>query len=97
MTLLQKQIKYYTIVKYYIKQKNELFCVVDVFGCFGNVIDFSRMSSVISIYFYFISIFILLSCRKVTEALIHRVSNHPDLLPEMPRYCCTHLRNMTEI
>ena len=22
------------------------------------------------------------------EALIHRVSNFPDLLPEMPRYCC---------
>ena len=40
------------------------------------------------LFFYFISIFILLSCRKATEALIHRVSNYPDLLPEMPRYCC---------
>ena len=23
-----------------------------------------------------------------TEALIHRASNYPDLLAEMPRYCC---------
>ena len=34
-----------------------------------------------------ISIFILLIHRKATEALIHRVSNYPDLLPEIPRYC----------
>ena len=39
-------------------------------------------------YFYFISIFILLTRRKATEALIHRVGNHPDLLTEIPRYCC---------
>ena len=30
--------------------------------------------------FYFISIFILLTRMKATEALIHRVSNYPDLL-----------------
>ena len=30
----------------------------------------------------FISIFILLTRRKATEALIHRVGNYPDLLPE---------------
>ena len=30
-------------------------------------------------YFYFISTFILLTCRKVTEALIYKVSNYPDL------------------
>ena len=40
------------------------------------------------LFFIFISIFILLTRRKATEALIHRVSNYPDLLPEMPRYCC---------
>ena len=39
-------------------------------------------------FFYFISVFILLTCRKATEALIHRVGNYPDLLPEIPRYCC---------
>ena len=39
-------------------------------------------------YYFFISIFILLTRRKATEALIHRVSNYPDLLPEIPRYCC---------
>ena len=38
--------------------------------------------------FYFISIFILLTRRKAMEALIHRVGNYPDLLPEIPRYCC---------
>ena len=39
-------------------------------------------------FFLFISIFILLTRRKATEALIHRVSNYPDLLPEIPKYCC---------
>ena len=39
-------------------------------------------------FFYFISIFILLTRRNAMEALIHRVSNYPDLLPEMPKYCC---------
>ena len=38
---------------------------------------------------FFFSIFILLTRRKPTEALIHRVSNYPDLLPEMPRYRCS--------
>ena len=33
-------------------------------------------------YFYFIFIFILLTCMKATKALIHRVSNYPDLLLE---------------
>ena len=39
-------------------------------------------------FLYFISIFILLTRRKATEALIHRVGNYPDLLPEIPRYFC---------
>ena len=39
-------------------------------------------------FIYFISIFILLTRRKAMEALIHRASNYPDLLPNMPRYCC---------
>ena len=34
---------------------------------------------------YFISIFIFLTRRKTTEALIDTVSNYLDLLPEMPR------------
>ena len=32
--------------------------------------------------------FILLTPRKVTELPIYKASNYPDLLPEMPRYCC---------
>ena len=39
-------------------------------------------------FIYFISIFILLTRRKATEALIHSVGNYLDLLPEIPRYCC---------
>ena len=38
--------------------------------------------------FFFIAIFILLTHRKATEALIHMASNYPDLLPQMPRYYC---------
>ena len=50
---------------------------------------FARNDTFIYLFiFYFISIFILLTCRKAMEALIHRVNNYPDLLPEMPRYCC---------
>ena len=45
-------------------------------------------NSQLIVQFYFISIFILLTRRKAMEPLIHRVSNYPDLLPEMPRYCC---------
>ena len=37
------------------------------------------------LFIYLISIFILLTRRKATEALIHRVGNYPDLLPEVPR------------
>ena len=40
------------------------------------------------IYFYFMSLFILLTHRKATKSLIHRVSSYPNLLLEMPRYCC---------
>ena len=38
------------------------------------------------ILIFFISIFILLTRRKATEA--HRVRKYPDLLPEISRYCC---------
>ena len=40
------------------------------------------------ILFYFTSILILLTRRKATEALIHKLGNYPDLLPEIPGYCC---------
>ena len=52
-------------------------------------IEINELKAFILFYFiYFISIFILLTHGKATEALIHRVGNHPDLLPEIPRYCC---------
>ena len=37
---------------------------------------------------FIISIFILLSRRKATEALIHSASSYPSLLLEMSLYCC---------
>ena len=42
---------------------------------------------------------ILLTRRKSTKALIRRASNHANLLPEMPRYCCPIeiIKHMTEI
>ena len=40
-------------------------------------------------FLYFISIFIVLTLRKVTiDNAIDKASNYPDLLLEMPRYCC---------
>ena len=43
---------------------------------------------------YFIFIFLLLTPRKATRALIHRVSNYPDLLPEMPTLLSAHAPRM---
>ena len=45
-------------------------------------------NTLIFIFIYFISIFILLSRRKATEALTRMVGNYPNLLSEIPRYCC---------
>ena len=43
-------------------------------------------------YFYYFFLFYLYiyppDSQESDVALIHRVSNYPDLLPEMPRYCC---------
>ena len=54
----------------------------------SNEIDDFFLECTMIYFFYFISIFILLTRRKATEALIHRISNYPDLLLEIPRYCC---------
>ena len=57
------------------------------FCCFCCKLFQSR-KIILNFYFiYFISIYILLTHMKATEALIHRISNYPDLLSEMPRYC----------
>ena len=40
------------------------------------------------IYLFLFNLSILLTHSKATEALIQRASNYPDLLPEMPRFCC---------
>ena len=38
-------------------------------------------------YFFYLYIYLPDSLENVGAA-IHRVCNYPDLLPEMPRYCC---------
>ena len=52
-----------------------------------NILD--NYSFYFFIFIYFISICILLTRRKATEALLHRVGNYPNLLLEVPRYCCS--------
>ena len=40
------------------------------------------------LFFYFYLYIYPPDSQKATKVLIHRVSNYPDLLSEMPRYCC---------
>ena len=40
-------------------------------------------------YFFFFNLYIYPPDSQESDGgAIHRVSNYPDLLPEMPRYCC---------
>ena len=39
-------------------------------------------------YFYFYLYIYPPDSQESDGGAIHRVSNYPDLLPEMPRYCC---------
>ena len=50
--------------------------------------NYNLIKNLIFLICFYISIFILLTRRKATETLIHRVGNYPNLLPEIPRYCC---------
>ena len=71
------------IMRFFLNNFFSLFLFVAMF------ITFKILKIILFLFiFIFISIFILLICRKETEALTHRVSNYPDLLSEMPRYCC---------
>ena len=65
------------------------FCRTDsrVFLFSTSIFTVYSVSYFHQLFFYFIFIFILQICRKAKEALIHRASNYPDLLPKMPRYC----------
>ena len=38
------------------------------------------------LFIHFVCLFIFLTRRKATEALIHRARNYPDLLSQMPRH-----------
>ena len=40
------------------------------------------------IFFYFYFYIYPPDSQESDGGAIHRVSNYPDLLPEMPRYCC---------
>ena len=85
------------ISKLYVEgRKNNLFScnqlfVYDSFISSCQTISYKDHSFCFSIdfwlsFFIFIFTFILLTSRKATETLIHRVDNYPNLLPEMPRY-----------
>ena len=77
----------YAVPMYYLRPIMPLiFSAEKVFGVLC-LISKDILAYIIS-FIYFISIFILLTRRKATEELIHRVGNYPDLLPEIPRYCC---------
>ena len=51
---------------------------------------FTLVSKCHSYFFLILFLYFILpdSQVKATEALIHRVSNYPDLLQDMPRYYC---------
>ena len=53
------------------------------------MVEYHVLVSLHTTPFYFICIFILLTRRKATEALRHRVGNYPDLLPECNFQFCT--------
>ena len=40
-------------------------------------------------FFYFLLFFYPPDSQESDGGAIHRVSNYPNLLPEMPRYCCS--------
>ena len=43
----------------------------------------------LNFFFLYINLYIYPpDSQESDEGAIHRVSNYPDLLPEMPRYCC---------
>ena len=66
---------------------NYIVCDVMATVLSWNDVAIPEVIELFHIFFIFIVIFILLTRRKTMEALIRRVSNYPDLLPEMPRYC----------
>ena len=57
-----------------------------------NTTGENRISGLCLIFFFFFFYFNLYiyppDSQESDGGAIHRVSNYPDLLPEMPRYCC---------
>ena len=68
-------------MKFYV-QKIHLLLILAIFRALINIFK----SLFLHLFIYFISIFILLTCKKAMKTLIHRVGNYPDLLLEIPRY-----------
>ena len=69
------------------KIKNE-----KIFGYIFKILTFRTKQSVAAFVFCFFMFFYLylyfLDWEESDGGAIHRVGNYPDLLPEMPRYCC---------
>ena len=52
-------------------------------------IKISENTCVTFILFFYFNLYIYPPDSQESDGgAIHRVSNYPDLLPEMPRYCC---------
>ena len=83
LTLLELDKRMKNFILFYYKVKHEdLFLITNRAGLK------KLKESILLLYYFIISIFILLARTKATEALTYRVSNYPNLLSEMPRYCC---------
>ena len=53
--------------------------------------NFKIMTILSKILFYFLNFYLYIYPPDLQESdggTIHRVSNYPKLLPDMPRYCC---------
>ena len=65
---------------------SELFAGVAMKTC--AAFNLHELESVLLFFFFFYPYIYPPDSQESDGGTIHRVSNYPDLLPEMPRYCC---------
>ena len=67
-------------------------CAMRVRAYFKNidkVVATIKAATIIFFFYFYFSLYIYPPDSQESDGgAIHRVSNYPDLLPEMPRYCC---------
>ena len=85
------------LLKLMLKSLNFCFVVGEIEKFVGEVkrakgkVHFKRISPISSEIHFFISFYLYIYLPDSQESegdATHRVNNYPDLLPEMPRYCC---------